>query len=396
MALFSKKVTKEDRVLIIDVGSGSVGAALMVSSYDEMLARNTPRIVFSTRVEIASTDTHNFIAYIRAMLAAAETAVQKVHNAKLPPPNRVQAVLAAPWYASQTRIIEYSKKVPFTFTKKIWYELLMKEVELFQDGASKTFESFDGALRLIERNNMDIKLNGYTVAHPFAKKTSEVSMSVYMSIAPEYLVRSLEEIIAGFFERPIEWSTYLFASYAVVRDFFVGQKNYLLVDIGGEVTDIGLVKNEILSEALTFPKGKNTLIRTLMEHLAISWDEADSHLRLYTSGMLTEKHRERVRVAVAKILGEWSQSFERSLAHLTHDFTLPETIFVTVDTDVRALYEEAVHNEAFTQFTLSHKRFNVILIDASALHEYCALEQMAEKDHFLMIDALYAASHHTR
>jgi hypothetical protein len=390
MKMFSKRKVPEDRILVVDVGSGSVGAALVALNTDAVLGRTTPRMLFSVRTEIKSETTYDFTKYLNAMVVALEESIQKVHDARFAPPHRVVGVLAAPWYAAQTRTIHYQKSTQFTFTHKLWYELLMREAKLFEESADATFGMFEGGLRLIERNNMEVKLNGYPAPSPFNKKTREVEMEVYMSMVPEYLVHTLEEVISKYFARPITWSTYLFTSYAVVRDLFVGETNYLLVDVGGEVTDVGLVKNGVLVESLSFPRGRNTLIRRIVEHLAVGWDEAESLLALYHDNMLAERHKKALTTVVGRVMDEWSHTLEHALATLTHDFALPETIFITVDEDVRALYEYATHKEGYTQFTLTNRRFNVIVVDASALHEYCALEQGATRDQFLMIDAMYA------
>lgn len=393
MALFSRKKKKEDRVLVLDIGSASVGAALVESVYENEFGHIIPKILFSTRTEIELTNQTNFTHYVNAMLFAYEDVLKKVYDARFAPPDRIVGVLAAPWYASHTRTITHSKKTPFLFTKKLWYELLMAEANIFSQQAQETFGEFDGGMRLLERTTMSVRLNGYSVEHPFQKKTKEVALDTYFSMSPEYLLHALEEILDKYFTRPLLWSTYLFASFAVARDIFVNENQYLLLDIGGEVTDIGLVKDGVLVESLSFPHGKRVLLRAVMEHLAVSSEEALSMLALYNEGLLSERHRQALLVVLHRVMNEWTKLFERSLEMLTHDFVVPETIFITVDEGVRSLYEYAVHKEGYLQFTHNSRRFNVIVVDASALHEYCTLHLLAERDQFLMIDALFATRH---
>jgi len=391
MSLFSKKAPqREERMLVIDIGSGSVGAAMIEMKKDETLGKMTPRIFYSSRIDIFAKGNKNFDSYVEAMLSALKNAIKQIVNERGIIPDKIHVILAAPWYASQTRIIEFSKNNPFTFTKKLWYELLLKEAKLFENEVTKKFAQFEEKPKVIEKRNMEVRLNGYHTDHPIGKRASEARMPVYMSVAPEHLLKSIEKTIAQFFTRDVIWSTYLFASYVVARDLFIGEKTYFLVDIGGEVTDIGIVKDEILSEAFSFPSGRNHILGAICKHMAVSFEESVSLLRLYGENMLHGRKRDNIGVAINYALAEWTKEFEKAVAHLAHDFTTPKTIFVTVDKDVRALYEDAMHKESFTQFTRG-THFNVIIIDASALHEYCALENLDEKDHFLMIDAMYSA-----
>ena len=392
MNLFSKKRKEnEERILVIDIGSGSVGIAMVTMKIDYALDKKTPRIYFSTRSEIASKNNKNFDLYVENMLKSLNSALKKVHNASIGMPNRIQVVLSAPWYASQTRTIEYSRNSQFTFSKKLWYDLLLREVKLFEDDVARKFSTLNESPKIIEKKNMEVRLNGYHTNDPIGKKTSQVEMPVYMSMAPEHLMNAIEKVISKYYRNTVHWNTYLFASYVVARDLFFSEKTYLLINIGGEVTDIGYVKNEILVESFSFPIGKNSIIRSLIEHLAVSWDEASSLLHMYDQKMLSGRHKDNVGLVIERLLAGWTGSLEKAIVHMTHDFTVPETIFATMDNDVKEYFIDAIHKESFTQFTSGSRRFNVIVIDASALHEYCALENLDEKDHSLMIDAMYSA-----
>ncbi len=394
MSIFSKskqKTAKEERVLIFDIGSGSIGAALLVRQKGATGILANPKILYTVRKNIPVKGELEFVPFVQNMLTTVEEVCKELSRMQIPIPSRIECILAAPWYASQTRVIKHSKHTPFIFTKKLWYELVQKEIALFEETHSGIFSEFESKPRIIEKKNMHISLNGYVEADPIGKRARELDLSLYLSMTPEYVATSLEEIIESYFRQPISFSTFIFSSYMVARDLFISEHNYLLVDIGGEMTDIGLVKKDVLFESATFPRGRNFLIRRMMHHLNMSYQETMSLLSLYKDGALTQKIKNTVSAVVERVKVDWLTSFQGVLGDIITDFSSPETIFVTADDDVAPFFTDAIHGEQFTQFTLASRRFNVIIIEASSLHEFCTLEKTLYRDPFLMLEAIFVS-----
>ncbi len=394
MALFSKQKILEERVLILDIGSGSIGAAYLVRQKGMGSAGN-PKILHTVRKNIPLLADLDFIPLVQNMLGTVDFVVKEMQHAHLPAPDKIECILAAPWYAASTRIVREKRRAPFVFTKKLWYELLLKEVSDFRQSFLEQFQDIDGIIdrepRVIEKKNMHVALNGYTVADPIGKRASELEMSIYISMVPEYIALSLEEIIGIYFKQEITLGTFLGASFQVMRDIFISEHDYVLLDIGGEITDMGFVKNDILSETATFPRGKNFILRRIMHHAKVSREEASSLFSLYLDSKLTDRMKSVLLPVLTRAKADWTQMFSHTLGEILSDFTIPKTIILTCDDDVSNFFIEAIHDEQFTQSKLSTRHFNVIMIKVKDLHEFCSLDRTVSHDPFMMLESIYVS-----
>ncbi len=388
MGFFSLK-SKEELVAIFDVGSASVGGALVLVNTSPQKNKTAPKVLYATRSKFVFQDDFNFNHFLFSMLQTFEVVAKDLEKQKLGAPKRIHCFLASPWYASQTRIARFQKNTPFIFTKKLWNELVEKEVTAFSANELQAHANKEDTPRVIEKKTMHLTLNGYEIADPVDKKASELELSIFMSISPEKILKSIEDIVWHFSHAPVFFSSFLFASFVGVRDAFAGERDYLIVDVAGEMTDIGLVKNNILSESASFPRGKNFVIRKVASGLKRSGPDTLSLINLTISGTIDEGTKPKVEALLSKARAEWLSSFQRTLANISSALSLPSTIFLTGDDDMVAWFLDVIKTEEFTQYTLTEKQFNVILVGKESLHPYVLLQDSLYRDSFLMLESIF-------
>ena len=124
---FSKDI-KDGLAVILDIGSGSVGGALV--SFSE---NKKPKILFSVRKPIIFQNDFKFERFLSSMLKAADQVLEEISKAKQGKPKQVFCILAAPWYVSQARNIISEDKKTFTVTTKRVDDLITHEVESLKE-----------------------------------------------------------------------------------------------------------------------------------------------------------------------------------------------------------------------------------------------------------------------
>jgi cell division ATPase FtsA len=179
------------------------------------------------------------------------------------------------------------------------------------------------------------------------------------------------------------------SSFAVARDMFVHQDNFLLVDIGGEMTDIAMIKKDVLRESISFPMGRNFMVRGVAKALDCTLIEAGSFLSLYKDGHAEESALKKLKPVIEKLKSEWLKEFQESLANLSTDISIPATIFITVDQELTDFFSEIIKTEQFSQYTLTESKFRVIFLGTQALHGIATFEENAVRDSFLIIESIY-------
>src|SRR3989344_3628965 len=249
--LFSSSKRHDELAVVFNIGSSSVCGALFW-----MRPTGVPKIVFSVQEPIApqaEVDPENFLALT---LKALDVAGAQIARSGIGAPKKIFCVLSSPWYVSQNRIIRLEKSAPFVFNAKLADGLIDREIKLFEEEHMAAYLESGNKVRPIELKNIKTMLNNYEVLDPYNQKAKELEMTMFVSMGGEDVLSRMEDILSRHFHRKqVKFSSFLMASFTVVRDMYVHQDDFLLVDIGGEVTDISMVKKNLLRESMSYPMG---------------------------------------------------------------------------------------------------------------------------------------------
>ncbi len=384
MGIFSS-LKKDKLALVFDLGSSSVGAALFY-----MRSSESPEIIYITREPIPLEKKIDPDKFTASSLKTLKNVAEKVAAAGMGAPEKIFCVLSSPWYASQTRHIQLSKQAPFVFSAKLADSLTKKEMSMFEEENNKASGHPDNKIRAIEFRTMKTVLNGYATPSPIGQKATELDMTVFLSMSPEKTLKQVEQAIESHFpHREVKFSSFAMASFAVARDMFIHQNSFLLVDIGGEVSEISMIKEDVIAQSISFPKGRNFMIRGVAENMDCTLDEARSLLSLYKDGHAAGTVEKALQPVIDKLKSDWLAQFQDSLSNLSTDISIPATIFITVDSDLTGFFSDIIKTEQFSQYTLTESKFRVIFLGTEALHGIATFRENTPRDPFLIIESIY-------
>ena len=385
MSIFGGTKHKEELALVFDIGSSSVGGALFI-----MQKNNVPQIIFSIREPIVLEKEISFDRFLNLAMQSLLMVASKISTQGLGAPKKIFCVLSSPWYASQTRAIVLKKNAPFIFNSKLADSLIEKEIKLFEDECEKKYTETGSKVLPIELKNMQIMLNGYIVPKPLNQSTKELEMVIYISMCEQNILQKIRETIdKHFYSVNIKFSSFAVASFTVARDLFIPQDGFLLIDIGGEVTDISMVKKDILRSSISFSLGCNFLLRGISLSLDCTLSEASSYLSLYINQHLDNSTLLKIEPIVSKLKIEWLKKFQESLVALSNDILIPATIFLTVDREFADFFIQTIKSEQFNQYTLTESKFQVVFLDQQVLHGIVLFKNEVMRDPFLIIESIY-------
>lgn len=386
MGFFSKSKKKDELVLVFDIGSSSVGGALVL-----IQESGAPKILYAIREAVILEKELNIDNFLDLTLRSLKIVVAKLCKQGKGKPKRAFCVLSSPWFHSETRDVKLEKNSPFIFNAKLADSLIEKEVSALIEEYSKKHTESSGKIIPIEMKTMSVVLNGYEVNEPNNKKAQNLDMSIFFSMSEENFTKKVEEIIGQHFHfDSVKFSSFVMASFVVARDMFINQDKFLLINIGGEITDIYMVKKSIVKNSVSFPLGCNFLIRGLAKDLDIHLDEANSFLQAYKDKHISESAHQKLIDSIKKLKDEWLKSFQDSLNILSHDISIPATIFITVDQNLAPFFSEIIQEEQLNQYTLTESKFRIIFLGTEALHGIASFEnEKTMRDSLLLIESIY-------
>ncbi len=382
--LFSSS-KKEKLVAIFDVGSGSVGGALIAMPNDK---KELPTIIISTRVEIVEREEINFNLFLKDMNLALGFAARNIYNSKKGAPDQIVCVLASPWYISETRLVKMSRDSSFTFTTKIVDELLAKEMSSLDSLYKAKYGDTDSLPEVIENPVVGVSLNGYHVGDPLGKRTRSIEMNMVISMSPKICLDRIRETLSkSFHHTPVSFSSFMTASFISVRDRYMSNDSYLVMDIGGEVTDIGIVSKGVLRESLSFPYGRKTVFREIAKKLKIELRDSYELFNLYTKNTLSEKQKEKLIPVLKSVERAWGNSFKECISTLPKTLTLPNITFLTIDPDVKDWFVNIMNDGDYIKSMVPGGKFTLVTLDGPEFLNMCNVKN-STCDPFMMIEAI--------
>ncbi|MDP3726484.1 MAG: cell division protein FtsA [bacterium] len=392
---FNTGRAKEKLAVIFDIGSGSVGAALV-----GFISQKPPKIFYTTRKKIQISKNIHAQELLTRMTSALKETFSDIEKEGFPhvrftflgniKPDLVFYVLASPWHISQVRFVRKKESRPFRVEADLLGNLVHHELTEFLKAhtSSEITENKNHTHELIEGDILDVELNRYSTKGPIGKVAHDIGVTVFATSAPTDFVSSLrvigERACHGVLNR---FASFTFAFFTVVRDIWNENRNYFLLDISGEVTDLSVVKDGKLLETRSFPFGSNTVIRLVASRLGLTILEAESLLATFFGGHLSLSQP--MRSVIKSAENQWTSLFSKELTEVSSQILLPHEFFLTADEPYASWFKEIIESEGVRPLTPTGKSFSVVLLDGNVLAPYCSFAPGVYMDPFLIIESIF-------
>ncbi len=384
MGFFSRTPQKNERTLILHIGSGSVMAS-MVTNSDTKTAIHS--FVTHDIPVVADLTLETFEKEMNKALGRTITAIAAHH---MPAPDRITVYFASPWFASQVRIAKTSRPTPFIVSDTMVSDMIARELKAFENEELAGTENIRDTLRPIGSKVVQVKVDGVAHNSPLGMSARELELSIFVSVAPEHVLRMCEDTIMRRYHAPIAFSSFLLASFVVTRDTFANVHDYLLVDIGGEVTDVSLVRGGSLFQSVSFPHGSHFVLRKLSAGLHRSMTESMSLCMLYMENTLEESIKNSVGIILKDAKKVWTESFSAALSSVTGDKSIPSTILFSTGEHMASFFVDVIQHADFQNHIYNEKKIKVVELKSEIFHEFLTFDSGVERNAFIMIEALHA------
>lgn len=393
MSLF--KSGEEETVLVLDMGSGSVASGIAVLS-----KKNRPKVMYTSRFPIAITEKPKAEKLFSMILFSMKDALGhaldegKMFYAKgiTKKVSHVFCIVTSPWHISRTKVLVVEKPTPFLVSKKYIDDLVKSESDIAKDTASPLTNLFkNDSLVSVEEKILQTKLNGYSTANPYGKTVKTLELSLFASRVPEKVLHGVEDLVHKYFPHlPITFHTSPLVSSSVINDVFFHENNFLLVDVTGEVTDLTLVRGGVAIETASFPVGRNTLVRALMENAGVNSEIALSFLSLYSNDKADLDLKNQVSGVVDSVSLEWKTQLNFVLDSFSKRVPLPGKVFIMALDDVLDFFAGAFDfskniGEAITERNI----FGVVPITNETISHFSFTFPNTKPDSFIAIESIF-------
>lgn len=292
-------------------------------------------------------------------------------------------LVSSPWYISETAVVKMKEQKPFTITDALLSTSRENIVKAYRDAHQVD-------VTILEQKIINVLLNGYPTNDPLKKKAETLDMTIFTSFARKSSMDQIRDIIdTNFHAKEISIHSQSLVSFTVISDTWHELTQYIIADVTSQLTELVSVRKGALSEAYSFPKGKQFLIKTIADKLKVSSEVAESLLHMKNDGKIEEELDKKLTDALQIAKKEWLKSFSDSLVVMSASSSLPSNFFLFAPKDVVQIFSEYITCEEYQQFSFAEGKFQVKNITVSDLLPYCKIENGAVGDLSLMIGAIF-------
>ncbi len=402
--LFRSSKKKGDVCLVLDLGNASLAGSL--THFSPGLP---PEALFTVRVPFVIRG-HAHPEKIQTTLLSQlhevlDTIHQKgfqheyfkTHDKKI---GRVLVVCASPWYASKTKKVTVSNPKSFFVTKAFLDDVLIKEADLFSAELSSGThgEQYVNGVTVMEKTIVDAKINGYSLQNPVGQKTTLCDVTLYLGLSSTDMVKAINDQILKFFSvnaSAILWHSFPLVAYTALQKIFPHERDYLLCDVTGEVTDITRVTEGVVGETVSFPSGKFFLIRKLMQVLDVPAPVAQSFLHLSQEGTVVSEMGQKIETVLVDAEREWSIYLEDAFSSLVASSgvqTLPQKMYMTADPDVASIFMKFIQTPHTDTTALWRRGSIVIHLSREVLSHFYVSGEHLMFDECLALDSIFLST----
>lgn len=328
---------------LIDISSGSVGVAIVVSLKDEKI----PNILFSHRTTMRVTEYGaekvEHIRRVRESLFTAalvlsqegmNTLYEFDRNAVI---TKLYVTCSSPWSYTIARTVNLKNDEPIRVTHSIINDVVQSAETEILNYVHTIPNLGEGEFSVVERATVDITVNQYPIANPINQKGTELGLTHISGLIPQEILEAVDEVQKKLFPKTVlHTHTFMLVMYCVLRDTFPRLNSLCIIDITGEATECAVVENGLLIENVSIPIGRNTFIRNVMSATNKPTADIESHMSVTgDNSHLSDP-----------FLNEEIQNYEQHLVSLFNKIlehrTLPPDIVITAQNAYEPFFQPII------------------------------------------------------
>lgn len=340
--------------IILDIGSASVGAAIVAS--DAVTDENP--FIYSCRefalLRDANTDnpTHAIeeaLMQVFLHLSGEGLKFLSGYDSKAVI-SHIQTTICAPWAHTISQQAEYTDDKPFRVTNAVIESLVLNAQKAADKSLERASELKDQGLEVITNKTLHITANGYTVADPRGLETEKLYISHAIGIAPTNIMDAVAELRDKIFpSAQLDSYTFMLVFYSALRDMFPNSTEACLIDITGEATEIGVVRNHELTRVKHTTFGHQTIARILNDKLNLPEGMADT-IMCGNATELTSKQQ----IVLDSVVQEYIDELVVMIQSLGTTLTIPKPLFIHCDKRHEEFFIKHVRKAAEAATHITH------------------------------------------
>lgn len=369
MFSFSRRTNEPLYGALIDIGSGTIGVAIVASD----LKKQLPTILYQNRVTMRvgknAGGSDEGLRRVREMLLSTSLMLSEEGGVALREENPKARVgelcvtVSSPWSYTLVRKVDYREDEPFRVTPAILKDLVGSAEAAILEAVRKESGAGKEGFEIVERATVGITVNEYPVVSPLKLEGTVLDLSQVAGLIPTKIIESVTEIQDKLFPKTrLHAHTSMLAMYSVLADIFPRTHTFGIIDVTAEATEFGIVEDDTLIENTFIRSGTNGFLKSVMAKTERPLADIETNLRAFSDKSVTKDKD------VLAGLAEYSELIREGVERILERRTFPGQIVVIAHEPYREAFTEAAFRGVRAA---TGKKPNVVALSQHLIREIC-------------------------
>jgi hypothetical protein len=386
MSFFSFRKKESSLSLVFDIRDTSITVAVAKFYFD-----NKPEIFSCQNFKINFSKPINYDKYISVLLKTMEDSVVSVTRDLVKVGNKERIsnyymFFGSPWCISQSKVIRIEKDRPFLIDEKLLRQVLSKEEENLIQRIDSSSEEKNWMV--MEEKIIQLKLNGYKVNKIYDRKAEKVEMEFLVSFIPKEIQDKINEPLRSKIKE--NSNSTILSSFSFLRDLFLDKNDFIYFDINESITDLYIVRGDVLEGVSSFPIGQSDIIKEISAKSNLSIDIITSKINIKYQGNCDEKTSDEVDSLIENGFKLWFENFNSTISKMSSPINLPNNIFVVANSSISKIFaEKMVKDSLDKKIELLNMKINTEIIREEVSHNIITNAKVYMNEPYIKMDLVF-------
>lgn len=244
-------------------------------------------------------------------------------------PQEILIGLSSPFYISKTvHIIQKREDAAKPIISEELQALRKRTEDAFTEETKKRVGG--DAIVLFTARVLKTYVNGYRVENPIGSTGTVLELFLHFEATTQVIQNDFIACFAGRFPLLVpRFVSIPLAHFYVLSNIFDAEAGFLVIDIGGEVSDISLTVNGVLERISTLPFGSNMFLRQATALLHISSQDASFIVSRYAEHTLESSYMKRLEPLITDFRTMWRERLLTVLGLYAEQYEIPSRVLCT-------------------------------------------------------------------
>ena len=354
-----------------------------------------PDLILCQNFKIKNSEPDNHKKYVSSMFKVLDKSILSIRKglAKIGNKEKIGKhyfFLGSPWCVSKAKTIKISKDKPFEINSQLLDKVIIGE----EFSSEEDIEGETNLLnwKVLEQRIIQSKINGYKVEEIYGKKASNLAIELFVSFLPFEIKDKLDLYINDRLGKNVkrQSNSCTLSAYTFLRDLYEDKNDFIYVDVGEFITDVSVVRDDVIFGTGSFPFGEKNIIEVAMRQSNIPEEVFKSSLSIMSDKRYDTETTKKTEDLLDKGLEIWENKFKDIISKICTEMNVPNNLFIIPNSLVsNILVKDFARKVEANNFEILDSQMSINTISDTVFNSFVINGKVYNNEPYVKMDIIF-------